>query len=145
MSAMKSITSVGTITVSAGAFLLAGFVLSAQGPGQTTPPQTGAGQATGGATPPAEPGAPQEGRGRGRGGPERLPGGPQANDPAYANLDFSKRPPALPKTPEEQLKTFILQPGYRLELVLSDPIIQEPATIAFDGNGRMFVLEIRGY
>ena len=29
--------------------------------------------------------------------------------------------------------------------MLSDPDIQEPAQIAFDGNGRMFVLELRGY
>ncbi len=51
----------------------------------------------------------------------------------------------LAKTPEEELKTFILQPGYRLELVLSDPVIQEPTAIAFDGNGRMFVVEDRSY
>jgi mono/diheme cytochrome c family protein len=29
--------------------------------------------------------------------------------------------------------------------VLADPVIQEPAQVAFDGNGRMFVLELRGY
>ena len=43
------------------------------------------------------------------------------------------------------MKDFILPPGYRLELVLSDPIIQEPTAIAFDGNGRMFVVEDRSY
>ena len=51
--------------------------------------------------------------------------------------------PAL--SPEEERARLILQPGYRLELVLSDPDIQEPTAIAFDGNGRMFVLEDRGY
>jgi hypothetical protein len=111
-------------------------------------------------TPPAgpatAPGAPAQGRGadqaaqgrgggRGRGGPELLPGGPDAADPAYANYDFSKRAPLLPLSPDEQLKKFILQPGYRLELVLSDPVVEEPAAITFDGNGRMFVIEIRGY
>ncbi len=29
--------------------------------------------------------------------------------------------------------------------MLTDPDIEEPAQIAFDGNGRMFVLELRGY
>jgi hypothetical protein len=29
--------------------------------------------------------------------------------------------------------------------VLSEPAIQEPGQIAFDGNGRMFVVELRGY
>ncbi len=79
--------------------------------------------------------------GRGAGGR----GGPNANDPINADVDYSKKPPVLPKTPDEELKQFILQPGYRLELVMSDPEIQEPAAIAFDGNGRMFVLEQRGY
>ena len=62
-----------------------------------------------------------------------------------SGIDFTKQPPVLAKTPEEELKTFILQPGYRLELVLADPIIQEPTAIAFDGNGRMFVVEDRSY
>ena len=62
-----------------------------------------------------------------------------------SGIDFTKQPSVLARTPEEQLKQFILQPGYRLELVLSDPVIQEPTAIAFDGNGRMFVVEDRSY
>ena len=38
-----------------------------------------------------------------------------------------------------------LPEGYRMELVLSDPDIQEPVAIAFDGNGRMYVAEMRTY
>jgi mono/diheme cytochrome c family protein/glucose/arabinose dehydrogenase len=72
-------------------------------------------------------------------------GGSRQDDPINAGLDWTKQPPLLPKTPAEQLKQFILQPGYRLELVLSDPIVQEPTAIAFDGNGRMFVVEDRSY
>ena len=49
-----------------------------------------------------------------------------------------------PKTPDEEKKHFVLQPGYRMDLVLSDPVIEESAAIAFDGNGRMFVMEDRG-
>jgi mono/diheme cytochrome c family protein len=134
------------MTVSA-VVALAGFGLTAQTP--VTNPTTqapvvqGAGQAQ--APPDAAGGQAGRGGGRGRGGPENLAGGPQLDDPAYANMDFSKKAPELPRTPEEQLTRFVLQPGYRLELVLADPIIQEPAAIAFDGNGRMFVLEIRGY
>ena len=59
--------------------------------------------------------------------------------------DFSKKPPVQPLTPAEQAKRFWLPPGFKLEPVLTDPDIEEPAQIAFDGNGRMFVLEIRGY
>ena len=85
----------------------------------------------------ARAGAPGQGRGRGGGG--------RKDDPINADVDWTKQPPVLPKTPEEELKQFILQPGYRLELVLADPIIQEPTAIAFDGNGRMFVVEDRSY
>jgi mono/diheme cytochrome c family protein/glucose/arabinose dehydrogenase len=80
------------------------------------------------------------GRG-GRGGQ----GGPGADDPANANADYSAKPPVLPLTPAQEQKRFLLPPGYRLEPVLTDPDIEEPAQVAFDGNGRMFVLEIRGY
>ncbi|HEX6924132.1 MAG TPA: c-type cytochrome [Longimicrobiaceae bacterium] len=53
--------------------------------------------------------------------------------------------PILPASVEEELQRFVLQPGYRLEPVLTEPVIREPAAIAFDGNGRMFVLELRTY
>ena len=45
----------------------------------------------------------------------------------------------------EEQKRFVLPPGYRIEPVLTEPDIEEPMQIAFDGNGRMFVLEIRAY
>ena len=48
-------------------------------------------------------------------------------------------------TPAEELKLIELQDGYYLELVLSDPQIEEPVDIQFDGNGRMYVLEMRNY
>jgi glucose/arabinose dehydrogenase/mono/diheme cytochrome c family protein len=85
----------------------------------------------------------QADEGRGRGG--RGFGGAGVNDAANAEADFSPQPPVLPLSPAEQTKRFVLQPGYRIEPVLSDPDIQEPGAIAFDGNGRMFVLELRGY
>ena len=48
-------------------------------------------------------------------------------------------------TAEEEAKTIQLPPGYRLELVVGDPIIKEPVACAFDGNGRMYVAEMRSY
>jgi mono/diheme cytochrome c family protein len=82
--------------------------------------------------------SPSPAPGAGRGGSAR-------DAPINADIDWTKKPSVLPKTPAEQLKTFILQPGYRLELVLSDPDIKDPTAIMFDGNGRMFVLENPGY
>lgn len=48
-------------------------------------------------------------------------------------------------SPEDEAKTFVLPEGYRLELVLSDPVILEPVMAKFDGNGRIFVAEMRTY
>lgn len=46
---------------------------------------------------------------------------------------------------EESLKTFQLPEGYRLEPVVTEPHITEPVVSAFDGNGRLYVVEMRTY
>lgn len=90
-------------------------------------------------------------QGAGRGaiqspGGGRGPGAaPAADDPANAGADLTPKPPVLAATPEEQAKRFWLPAGYRMEPVLADPIIEDPAEIRFDGNGRMYVVELRGY
>ena len=48
-------------------------------------------------------------------------------------------------TPTEEAKTFDIRDGYKMELVMSDPTLKEPVAIAFDGDGRMFVAEMRTY
>src|SRR3954452_5320411 len=70
---------------------------------------------------------------------------PEANDPANAKADLSPKPPVLPLSPAEEATRLQLPPGYRMQPVLSEPLIEDPAQIAFDGNGRMFVVELRGY
>jgi hypothetical protein len=49
------------------------------------------------------------------------------------------------RTPEEERKTFFLPPGYRAELVASEPMIQEPVAIDWDADGRLWVVEMIGY
>ncbi|MCK0158314.1 cytochrome C [Cellulophaga sp. F20128] len=48
-------------------------------------------------------------------------------------------------SPEEAMKTFYLPEGYKVELVASEPMIDEPVAIAWDGNGRMYVAEMNTY
>jgi len=50
-----------------------------------------------------------------------------------------------PKPAAEQLKTFEVEPGFRLELVAAEPLVKDPVAIAFDANGRMFVAEYGDY
>src|SRR5215203_1095010 len=51
--------------------------------------------------------------------------------------------PAL--SPAEALSTFVVEPGYRIDLVAAEPLVQSPVAIAFDDRARMYVVENRGY
>jgi mono/diheme cytochrome c family protein len=62
-----------------------------------------------------------------------------------AGADFSPKPPIAARTATDQAGTFLLPAGYRLELVASDPALNNPAVIEWDGNGRMYVSEFRSY
>jgi mono/diheme cytochrome c family protein/glucose/arabinose dehydrogenase len=50
-----------------------------------------------------------------------------------------------PLSPEEALKTFRMPPGYRIELVASEPLIQEPVAIDWDTAGRLWAVEMPGF
>ena len=54
-------------------------------------------------------------------------------------------PVSSPVTPEEALKTFEVAPGLQVELVAGEPLVASPCAMAFDGKGRLFVAENRGY
>ncbi|MBI5769297.1 MAG: discoidin domain-containing protein [Verrucomicrobia bacterium] len=63
-----------------------------------------------------------------------------------AIAEAAPRPPSPPYlTPAESARLVQLPPGYRLELVLSEPEIREPVVSVFDGNGRLYVAEMRTY
>ena len=48
-------------------------------------------------------------------------------------------------SPEDEMKTFFMPPGYRVELVASEPMVEEPILIDWDPDGRLWVIEERGY
>jgi mono/diheme cytochrome c family protein/glucose/arabinose dehydrogenase len=50
-----------------------------------------------------------------------------------------------PLSPEESMKTMHLPPGYRIELVASEPLIQDPVMIDWDPDGRLWAVEMPGY
>jgi putative membrane-bound dehydrogenase-like protein len=58
--------------------------------------------------------------------------------------DFNPKP-IEPKSPKEELATFKVPKGFRVELVASEPEVVDPVAIAFDEDGRLFVAEMRGY
>ena len=57
-------------------------------------------------------------------------------------------PPSSPPvhSPAEEAASFkFAEPGYRIELVASEPLVEDPVAITFDGEGRLWVVEMRGY
>ena len=49
------------------------------------------------------------------------------------------------RPPRDELATIQLPPGYHLELIASDPDVISPTALAWDGDGRMYVAEMRSY
>ena len=60
--------------------------------------------------------------------------------------DVQKVPDASPAlSPEDALKTFYMPPGYHLELVASEPLVQDPIVMDWDPQGRLWVVEMPGF
>ena len=56
-----------------------------------------------------------------------------------------KVPPAPALSVEEAMKTFKLAPGFHLEVVAAEPLVHDPIAMMFGPDGRLWVLEMRGY
>lgn len=52
---------------------------------------------------------------------------------------------APPKSPEESMKTFQIEPGLEIELVASEPLVFDPVAVAFDQNGHLYAVEYTDY
>jgi putative membrane-bound dehydrogenase-like protein len=50
-----------------------------------------------------------------------------------------------PMTPEQSAAAFKLPDGFRMEVVVSEPLIASPSAVCWDERGRMFVSELHGY
>ncbi|MFA6547209.1 MAG: PVC-type heme-binding CxxCH protein, partial [Limisphaerales bacterium] len=58
----------------------------------------------------------------------------------------AKDMPHLPAVePARAVETFQVKKGFRLELVASEPLVNSPVTMAFDENGRLYVVEMIDY
>lgn len=72
-------------------------------------------------------------------GPRRAGGGPTNPEIRF------KLPPPPVLTPQQALKTFKVAPGFKIELVAAEPLIEAPIAVSWDDQGRMYVCEMRGY
>src|SRR6187401_3441144 len=127
-----------SITFAAGIALAAAFNMPVFTQGAQAPAAPPPGGAPG--DPGARAGAPPARAGGGGGGSTVG-----ATAPRNIAGDYSPKPPVTAGTPEEEAKRFILPPGYRMELVMAEPNVINPVAMAWDGNGRMYVAEMRTY
>jgi mono/diheme cytochrome c family protein/glucose/arabinose dehydrogenase len=61
-------------------------------------------------------------------------------------------PPVVPEdkgapelSAEESRKTIVVPPGYRVELVAKEPLVEDPILIDFDADGRLWVVEMPAF
>ncbi len=64
----------------------------------------------------------------------------------FAEKDYKDRLPRVPAlSPAAAMKTFAIIPGFRIELVAAEPLTADPVDMAFDENGRLWVVELYNY
>src|SRR5689334_10612471 len=67
------------------------------------------------------------------------------DSPADAPTDWPPPVPAPFLSAEDAIKTIKLPPGFRMEVVASEPLVEHPVAMSFDADGRAWVAEMRGY
>lgn len=67
------------------------------------------------------------------------------DEPMIDPIPASEIPPSPVLRPDEALADFEVDPGFTVELVAAEPDVVAPVAATFDGNGAMWVVEMRGY
>lgn len=75
----------------------------------------------------------------------RQPASKPAASTTFMAPSVKQNPSAEVLSPQESMSTIHLPAGYHLQLVASEPMIQEPVAIVWDGSGAMYVAEMRSY
>lgn len=69
----------------------------------------------------------------------------EAEEDGLARDYAAELPRVTPLEAEEALEQFTLLRGFRIELVAAEPLVVDPIALAFDADGGLFVVEMRGY
>ncbi|HZJ15469.1 MAG TPA: c-type cytochrome [Chthoniobacteraceae bacterium] len=72
-------------------------------------------------------------------GPRRAGGGPE-----NPKIKFKLPPPPV-LTPQEAMKTFKIAAGFEVQRVAAEPLIEAPIALSWDDQGRLYVVEMRGF
>ena len=71
--------------------------------------------------------------------------GDEKGEVQVSRVPADRIPPAPPLSPIDALKKFKLAPGFKIETAAHEPDVQAPIALQFDPDGRMWVLEMRGF
>src|SRR3954467_13729990 len=63
-------------------------------------------------------------------------------EPPVDSKDLPRFPPV---EPADAIKTFQIKEGFKIELAAAEPLVVDPVAMAFDEDGRLFVVEMRDY
>jgi mono/diheme cytochrome c family protein len=63
--------------------------------------------------------------------------------PAKVQTKQPQFPPTL--SAAQEAKTFHMAPGFQVQLVAAEPLVVDPILAEYDGNGRLWVVEMQGY
>jgi mono/diheme cytochrome c family protein/glucose/arabinose dehydrogenase len=53
--------------------------------------------------------------------------------------------PSPEQTPRQELTSFQIEQGLAIQLVAAEPLVEDPVVFSFDADGRLWVVEMRGY
>lgn len=71
--------------------------------------------------------------------------GDKKGEQQKAPISADKIPPAPPLSAEEALKSFNIQGDFEVQVVATEPMVQNPVVVQWDASGRLWVLEMRSY
>lgn len=54
-------------------------------------------------------------------------------------------PPGTPRSPAETVRSFKVAKGLRIDVAAAEPLVEDPMEAQFDPQGRLWVVEMRGY
>ncbi|HEV7349674.1 DUF7133 domain-containing protein [Telluribacter sp.] len=63
----------------------------------------------------------------------------------YGTANKAEEGPSPARTPAQELASFQIEPGLKVQLVASEPMVEDPVVITFDEDGRLWVVEMRGF
>ena len=69
-------------------------------------------------------------------GAQAAPGAQETSDRSWSPGVQKAPETSPPLSPADEMKHFYLPPGYRVELVASEPLVQDPIAVDWDADGR---------